>query len=117
MYGNARRQYKSTVKLDGGNTFTQDMTVSADGKTRTMITKGKNAQGQKMEQYDRLRPPVERAGRETKQRTCTYRLGCTVSSADGSVKRKVEPLPGPADFTERRPPCLELLMLTDEGPR
>lgn len=50
------RHYSSTVKLDGGNTFTQETVLSADGKTRTLTTTGKNAEGQAIKTtvvYDR----------------------------------------------------------------
>jgi len=50
------RQSTATVKLDGGNSFTQHSVISADGKTRTITTNGKNAQGQAMKNlvvYDR----------------------------------------------------------------
>ena len=40
------RQGTSTIKLDGGNSYTQQAVISADGKTRTITTSGKNAQGQ-----------------------------------------------------------------------
>jgi hypothetical protein len=40
------RQGMATVKLDGGNSYTQQTVISADGKTRTITTSGKNAQGQ-----------------------------------------------------------------------
>jgi hypothetical protein len=42
------REGTSTVKLDGGNTYTQRTVISADGKTRTVTSVGKNAQGQAM---------------------------------------------------------------------
>jgi hypothetical protein len=41
-------QSTATVKLDGGNSYTQHSVISADGKTRTITTNGKNAQGQAM---------------------------------------------------------------------
>jgi hypothetical protein len=37
---------KTIVKQDGKPTVTQTMTLSADGKTRTIITKGKTPKGQ-----------------------------------------------------------------------
>jgi hypothetical protein len=42
------RQGTATVKLDNGNSYTQKTVISADGKTRTITTSGKNAQGQAM---------------------------------------------------------------------
>ena len=50
------RQALSTLKLEGGNTLTFKSVISADGKTRTMTTTGKNAQGQAVKNtvvYDR----------------------------------------------------------------
>jgi hypothetical protein len=39
-------QGMATIKLGGGNSYTQQTVISADGKTRTLTTAGKNAQGQ-----------------------------------------------------------------------
>ena len=50
------RQGMATVTLDGGNSYTQQTGISADGKTRTITTSGKNAQGQTINNtvvYDR----------------------------------------------------------------
>ena len=42
------RRAMATVKLDGGNSYTQETVISGDGKTRTVNTNGKNGQGQAM---------------------------------------------------------------------
>ena len=42
------RQGMATIKLDNGASYTQQTVISADGKTRTITTSGKNAQGQPM---------------------------------------------------------------------
>jgi hypothetical protein len=42
------RQGMATIKLDGGNSYTQQTVISDDGKTRTLTISGKNAQGQTM---------------------------------------------------------------------
>ncbi|HYP05569.1 MAG TPA: hypothetical protein VER03_04975, partial [Bryobacteraceae bacterium] len=50
------RQVTATVKLEGGNSYTQENVISADSKTRTITITGKNAQGQAMKNtvvYDR----------------------------------------------------------------
>ena len=42
------RRGMATVTLNSGGSYTQQTVISADGKTRTITTNGKNAQGQAM---------------------------------------------------------------------
>ena len=54
---------RTVAKKGGKVTTTQTSTVSSDGKTRTVTTKGVNAKGETGEQRRSLRAPLEQGRR------------------------------------------------------